>query len=68
MILTSIFQKISFDIQIINRFLEKNLRNITKKHEMSFKINEIYEKTLFMNSNIGKFQFIVKNLEKKISF
>jgi hypothetical protein len=68
MALENIFQKVNFDLRVINKFLEKHLKLIKQKHEQSFRINAIYEKTLFINSNFNKFNVIVKNLTKKIDF
>ena len=68
MALQNIFHKVSFDLKIINKFLEKHLKLIRQKHEQSFRINAIYEKTLFINSNFSKFNVIVKKLTKKVDF
>ncbi len=68
MALENILQKVSFDLRVINKFIDKHLKLIRQKHEHSFKINEIYEKTLFINSNFPKLNVIVKNLTKKIDF
>ena len=42
MALENIFQKVSFDLRVINKFLEKHLKLIKQKHEKSFRINAIY--------------------------
>jgi hypothetical protein len=68
MALENILQKVSFDLRILNKFIDKHLKLIRHKHELSFNINEIYEKTLFINSNFSKLNVIVKNLTKKIDF
>ena len=68
MISSSILKKVSADLKLLNRFLQKHQDLITSKHEFSFHINEIYEQTIFINKNFDKLQQLNRNSYQDLEF
>lgn len=67
---SSVMNRVSQDLNFLTTFINENCGLITEKHEFSFRINHLYERSIFFTKQASRLKLLFKRLSmnNKVQF